>query len=119
MISVDRDSFRRVLSNVIQNSLQYMDKDKPEIRLAAMTVIGHLVLTIEDNGIGIDQDALPYVFDRFYRAAPSRNADTGGSGLGLAIAKQIMAGHGGQIAAESTKGAGTRIRISLPIRKDG
>ncbi|MBB6671356.1 sensor histidine kinase [Cohnella nanjingensis] len=117
--SVDRDSFRRVLTNVIQNSLKYMDKPDKRIRLVASAGEGELLLTIADNGPGIDEEALPHIFDRFYRAEQSRNADTGGSGLGLAIAKQIMEGHGGDIRADSTVGEGTRITLILPIHQEG
>ncbi|MNI87487.1 Sensor histidine kinase YycG [compost metagenome] len=60
---------------------------------------------------------MEHVFERFYRAEESRNTNTGGSGLGLAIAKQIIAGHGGIICAESTEGEGTAIRIILPAQK--
>lgn len=119
VVSVDRDSFRRVLTNVIQNSLKYMDKPEREIRLEASRQGDDIVLTIEDNGSGIGAEALPFIFDRFYRADQSRNADTGGSGLGLAIAKQIMEGHGGDIRADSTPGVGTRITLLLPIHREG
>ncbi|WP_239619254.1 sensor histidine kinase [Cohnella mopanensis] len=115
-ITIDGDSFRRVLNNIIQNSLKFMDKADKEIRLAAKTE-RELLLVIEDNGSGIPNEALPYVFDRFYRAERSRSAETGGSGLGLAIAKQIVSAHGGNIRAESEEGAGSRIIITLPIAR--
>ncbi|RUS46904.1 cell wall metabolism sensor histidine kinase WalK [Cohnella sp. AR92] len=118
-VNVDRDSFRRVLSNVIQNSLKFMDKPNKEIRLAASTVDGELRLSVADNGHGIPESALPFVFDRFYRAEQSRNMDTGGSGLGLAIAKRIVSEHGGTISAHSKEGIGTEIVIKLPIAKGG
>jgi signal transduction histidine kinase len=69
---------------------------------------------VEDNGRGIAPEALPFVFDRFYRADSARTrADE--SGLGLAIARSIVEAHGGKISAESSPGAGTTIRISLPL----
>ena len=68
---------------------------------------------VEDNGIGISENALPYVFERFYRADASRNSKQGGSGLGLAIAKRIIEEHGGNIWAESTEGEGTTISFTL------
>ncbi|MFC5700277.1 sensor histidine kinase [Cohnella faecalis] len=117
--SVDRDSFRRVLVNVIQNSLKYMDKPSKRIVLRSYCRGDAVVLEIADNGPGISEQALPHIFDRFFRAEQSRNAETGGSGLGLAIAKQIMEGHGGDIVAESLEGEWTRLILSLPIQKGG
>jgi signal transduction histidine kinase len=117
-ILADREQFKRVLGNIIQNSVKYMDKEEKRIRLHAESDDHTLRITIEDNGPGIDAEALPYIFDRFYRAEQSRSAETGGSGLGLAIAKQIMEGHGGDIRAESEPGHGTRLVLLLPIRKE-
>ncbi|MNS04703.1 Sensor histidine kinase YycG [compost metagenome] len=114
-ISIDRDKIRRVFSNIISNSLKYMNKAEKEIELKAYEAGGHLILFIADNGQGIDAEALPYVFERFYREDPSRNSVTGGSGLGLAIARQMIEGHKGSIQAESVKGAGTSIKITLPL----
>jgi signal transduction histidine kinase len=119
VIQVDRDKLRRVLTNVIQNSIKYMQNDDKKINILASDEGNKLVLRIHDNGPGIDAEALPYVFDRFYRAEKSRNTDTGGSGLGLAIAKQIMEFHGGAIRAESEEGEGTTIVLTLPILKVG
>jgi len=68
---------------------------------------------IRDNGRGIKQEDLPYIFDRFYRTDPSRNRATGGSGLGLSIAKKIIEAHQGTIWAESEWGKGTTIYFKL------
>ncbi|MFC5406048.1 sensor histidine kinase [Cohnella soli] len=114
-VSIDGDSFRRVLNNIIQNSMKFMDKPSREMLLGARTDKETWQLYIQDNGAGIPAEDLPYVFDRFYRAERSRSAETGGSGLGLAIAKQIISAHGGEIRAVSEEGNGTRIEISLPI----
>ncbi|MNV28425.1 Sensor histidine kinase YycG [compost metagenome] len=116
-VSIDRDSFKRVLGNIIQNSLKYMDKPVKQITVRTRLDQTGFILSIEDNGSGIPEEAVEHVFERFYRAEESRNTNTGGSGLGLAIAKQIIAGHGGIICAESTEGEGTAIRIILPAQK--
>ncbi|MFC5406322.1 sensor histidine kinase [Cohnella soli] len=116
-MSVDWDSFRRVLNNIIQNSLKFMNKSDKEIRLGAKTEQGFLSLFVQDNGSGISAESLPHVFDRFYRAERSRSAESGGSGLGLAIAKQIVSAHSGNIRAVSEEGYGTRIEIELPITR--
>jgi signal transduction histidine kinase len=114
-VLMDRDKFRRVLSNIIQNSVQYMDKENKHVLLRAYAEEGIVRIEIQDNGQGISESALPFIFDRFYRAEQSRNAYTGGTGLGLAIAKQIMEGHGGDIGADSVQGGGTVINITMPI----
>ncbi|GGH19779.1 sensor histidine kinase [Paenibacillus segetis] len=117
-VSVDRDSFKRVLGNVIQNSLKYMDKSEKMITVHTFMEGEQFVLTIADNGPGVPKEAADHIFERFYRAEQSRNSDTGGSGLGLAIAKQIIRGHSGEIYAKSEEGQGTTIYIVLPIDED-
>lgn len=113
--TMDRDHFRRVLNNIIQNSERYMDKAVPEIHIHAYLEAAHVTLELTDNGTGIEPDALQHIFERFYRVDQSRNANTGGSGLGLAIAKQIMEGHGGTIGARSKLSEGTTIILTIPI----
>ncbi|MGO4110274.1 sensor histidine kinase [Paenibacillus sp. YAF4_2] len=117
MMSVDRDSFRRVLANIIQNSLKFMNKTNKEIRLIANTGNDCLHLIVEDNGAGIPKEALPFVFERFYRADLSRNTAIKGSGLGLAIAERIVQEHDGTIRVESMEDVWTRIIITIPILK--
>lgn len=112
-VMADRNQLRRVLVNIIENAVKYMDKEHGHIRLHIRPMSDRVILEVEDNGKGIDAEALPHIFDRFYRADPSRNASTGGSGLGLAIAKQIIEEHGGTIWAESEPGKGTSILFTL------
>ncbi|ANY69464.1 two-component sensor histidine kinase [Paenibacillus sp. BIHB 4019] len=114
VVSLDRDHFKRVLNNIIQNSLKYMNKAQPKIHLAVYSTQQAAVLEIADNGKGIETEAIQHVFERFYRTDKSRNAHTGGSGLGLAIAKQIMEGHGGVITASSELDVGTTIKLCIP-----
>lgn len=120
MAMIDRDKIRRVFSNVLGNALKYLNKPEKSIRLQALRQEAQVIIRITDNGQGINPEALPHIFERFYREDPSRNSHTGGSGLGLAISKQIVEGHGGTIQAQSVKGEGTSIEIALPIaKKDG
>ena len=70
---------------------------------------------MQDNGIGIEPAALPYVFDRFYRADPARSQQDSESGLGLAIAKSITEAHGGKIEVQSELGHGTTFTVLLPL----
>ncbi|KIL40312.1 histidine kinase [Gordoniibacillus kamchatkensis] len=119
--SLDRDKMKRVFANIVDNSLKYMNKPEKKMSLRAFGTPHRAVIEIADNGQGIDAEALPHIFERFYRVDPSRNSHTGGSGLGLAISRQIVEGHGGTIEAHSVKGEGVRMTITLPLRlhKDG
>ncbi|MBU3189491.1 HAMP domain-containing histidine kinase [Clostridium bowmanii] len=108
-IMADREKLRRVILNIVQNSVKYMDKESGEILITLKDFGDFVQFEIKDNGRGISKETLPFIFDRFYRADPSRNSQTGGSGLGLAIAKRIIIGHGGKIWSESTVGLGTSI----------
>ncbi|MMZ63642.1 Sensor protein kinase WalK [compost metagenome] len=114
MASVDLDKLQRTVVNIVDNALKYMETDGQ--RRFGITLDADsewITMAFMDNGKGIPEEALPHIFERFYRAEPSRNSATGGSGLGLAIARQIIDGHGGLIWAESEKGAGTTIFIQL------
>ncbi|WJH35352.1 HAMP domain-containing histidine kinase [Paenibacillus sp. CC-CFT747] len=113
-VLADREKLERVLMNIIGNSLNYMDKPNKEIRVRLQDGPEEAVVSLEDNGPGIAESALPHIFDRFYRADPSRNTAAGGSGLGLAIVKQMIEGQGGAVGAESRLGQGTRLFFTLP-----
>ncbi|MFE5321949.1 ATP-binding protein [Paenibacillus sp. NPDC056579] len=112
-VAADRDKLKRVLVNIMENAMKYMDKEQGFIRMRMKDEGAAYAIEIEDNGQGIDAEALPHIFDRFYRADRSRNRNTGGSGLGLAIAKQIIEEHEGGITAASEPGGGTVITIRL------
>jgi signal transduction histidine kinase len=114
VVMADRKNLYRIVMNIIDNSLKYMNKASKEIRIDLFDGKEEAIVKIEDNGSGIESAALPYIFDRFYREDPSRNSAKGGSGLGLAIVKQIMEGHGGKLWAESSIGVGTSINFTLP-----
>jgi signal transduction histidine kinase len=115
VVTADREKLKRVLMNILENSIKYMDKAEGRIRLKVQEIDGKALISVTDNGQGIPEEAIQLIFDRFYRADPSRNASTGGSGLGLAIAKQIIEEHGGMIWASSEVGRGTTIYMTLPI----
>ena len=111
-VLLDRDKIRRVVINIIDNSRKYMDKEQGKIDIFLRETSANVIIELKDNGSGISQKDLPYIFDRFYRADSSRGTSKG-SGLGLAIAKQIIEGHGGRIWAISRDGKGTSVMISL------
>jgi signal transduction histidine kinase len=112
-IRLDPDRMAQVFGNLITNSLRYTPEDG-KIILAAGQEDNMLVFSVEDNGQGILPDALPHIFDRFYRADPAR-AQGSESGLGLAIARSIVEAHGGTISAESEVGKGTKVKFDFPI----
>lgn len=119
MVNADREKLKRVLVNVIENAVKYMDKQEGRVWLTLSGEAGVYRIVIKDNGPGIAPDALPHIFDRFYRADRARNANAGGSGLGLAIASHIMEEHDGSIRATSEPGLGTVIMITLKKRAEG
>ncbi|MEF3307077.1 sensor histidine kinase [Paenibacillus sp. GYB003] len=110
----DREKLHRVIQNVVDNSIKYLDKRPKRIGFELSVTPDEAILRIRDNGAGIGPEALPHIFDRFYRADPSRTGNGGGSGLGLAIVKQIVEEHDGRVWADSVPGEGTVIAIALP-----
>jgi two-component system sensor histidine kinase BaeS len=113
-VDVDRDRIIQVLHNLLSNALRYTPSGG-RIALSAQRVGGMVRFGVQDSGPGIAADDLDSVFERFYRADPSRGRDGGGSGLGLAIARSIIEQHGGRIWAESVPGAGATLRMDLPV----
>ncbi len=107
LIIADPEQLKRVIDNIIGNSVKYMDKEPGRINIRIKDVGDFIQVEIEDNGKGIAQKDLPYIFDRFYRTDASRNSATGGSGIGLSIVKKIIEDHGGKIWATSKETTGT------------
>lgn len=112
IVEADREKLKRVVTNLIQNSLKYMDKQK-EIIVHLTSDPDYVHVEIKDNGIGISKEDIPFIFESFYRTDSSRNSSTGGSGLGLSIAKKMIEAHGGEIWADSELGKGTSIYFKL------
>ncbi len=107
LIIADPEQLRRVINNIISNSIKYLDKEQGFINIRIRDVGDFIQMEFEDNGKGIPAKDLPHIFDRFYRADASRNSSTGGSGIGLSIVKKIIEDHGGKIWANSKEGTGT------------
>ena len=112
-IIADPEQLKRVINNIIGNSIKYMDKEKGIISIRLKDEEDAVLIEIEDNGRGIDMKDVPYIFDRFYRTDRSRNSSKGGSGIGLSIVKKIVEDHGGRVWAQSQPGEGTTILIEF------
>ena len=113
VIIADPEQLKRVVNNIVGNSIKYLDKKQGLINIRIKDVGDFIQVEIEDNGRGIAAKDLPYIFERFYRADASRNSATGGSGIGLSIVKKIIEDHGGKIWATSKLGIGTEIHFVL------
>jgi signal transduction histidine kinase len=112
-VAIDVERMAQVLSNLVTNALRHTPAGG-EVRLGAHAVDDAVALTVADSGEGIPAEALPHIFDRFYRADGARTQNGDESGLGLAIVKSIVAAHGGTITVESELGRGSRFEIRLP-----
>ncbi len=108
----DRDKIQQVFTNLISNSIKYGKKGgKTRVRFFDMEK--NILIEVADNGIGIDEDKLGRLFERFYRVDKNRSREIGGTGLGLAIVKHILEGHNQQINVRSTKGVGSTFSFIL------
>ena len=115
-ITADRQRIEQVFINIISNAIKYTpDGGHIDIKLMNSQNAGMILVKITDNGIGIPEEDVGHLFERFYRVEKSRTQDAGGTGLGLAIAKEFVAAHGGNISVESKVGVGTAISIELPV----
>ncbi|RDU24470.1 sensor histidine kinase [Anaerosacchariphilus polymeriproducens] len=112
-IIADAEQLRRVINNIIGNSVKYMNKPNGFINIRIQDVGDFIQIEIEDNGKGIAQKDISLIFDRFYRTDASRNSSQGGSGIGLSIVKKIVEDHGGKIWATSKENIGTVMHIVI------
>lgn len=113
LVIADPEQLKRVINNIIGNSMKYLDKPKGEIDIRILDEVDAIRVEIEDNGKGIAAKDLPKIFERFYRTDASRNSSQGGSGIGLSIVKKIIEDHGGYIWATSKEGDGTCMHFVL------
>jgi len=112
-IAADRDKIKQVLLNLLSNAIKY-NQPQGSITMSAAVEENELVITIKDTGMGINEEYLVHLFEKFYRVGSSEN-EAPGSGLGLAISQRIVEAHNGRIEVESKVGVGTTFRVYLPI----
>ncbi|MDH4146754.1 MAG: ATP-binding protein [Acidimicrobiia bacterium] len=115
---VDGRRIRQVLTNLVTNALRHTEPGGT-VRLVARGERGEAIVSVLDDGCGIAPEHLPHLFERFYRADPSRTRATGGSGLGLAITRELVEAHGGTVSVESSLGAGSAFHVRLPALERG
>jgi signal transduction histidine kinase len=113
-VTLDVARFGQILRNLLRNAIVHTPAGG-SVDVRAEAAAGEVVVSIRDTGSGIAPEHLPFVFERFYRADPSRVRTTGGTGLGLAIVKHLVEAHHGRIEITSAVGAGTVVTVTLPI----
>ena len=110
----DQARLKQVVVNLLDNAIKYTLQGGA-VALTVSTIDSKAVLEVADNGVGIPAEALPRVFDRFFRVDKARSRELGGAGLGLSIVKSICAAHHGRVEARSTPGQGSRFQVELPL----
>ncbi len=113
IVPVDRGRIQQVITNLVSNAVKYSNEEG-NLRIVVKDKEDAGIIQVEDEGIGIAQEDLNLIFERFYRTDKSRSRQTGGAGIGLTIAKAIVQAHGGEIVAESELGKGSRFFVILP-----
>jgi heavy metal sensor kinase len=111
----DELRLRQLFLNLVANAVNYTPKGG-QVEIALAVVDGEVKVTVSDTGIGIPEEHLPHIFDRFYRVDKARNREDGGTGLGLAIVKSLAEAHGGRVEVTSTPGEGTSFTVFLPAQ---
>jgi len=112
LMEADRDKIKQVLLNLMSNAIKYNRQNGSVIVTGSFTDT-ELVIVIQDTGIGIPEDSIPHLFEKFYRVREHENKAQG-TGLGLSISKQIIQGHNGRIEVKSKIGVGTSFTIHIP-----
>ncbi|MDP9003472.1 MAG: ATP-binding protein [Verrucomicrobiota bacterium] len=116
-LSADENRLQEVIYNLLDNAVKY-SQPGGTVSLRAALAGDRVRISVADQGVGIREDDLPRIFERFYRADKGRSRELGGTGLGLSIVKHIVQLHGGSVEAESEPGKGTTISVLLPVSRN-
>ena len=119
----ERRQLQTLFTNLVENALKYSPSvdgsdNQPQVNVHAKASKKEVVVSVEDEGIGIADSHQRRIFERFYRVDKGRSRDTGGTGLGLSIARHIARNHGGDITVESQVGVGSRFKVRLPVWRE-
>lgn len=112
-LMADKNRLYQVMANLISNAIKYTQNGGC-INVDVVDNKDFVAISVKDNGIGINESDLPFIFERFYRTDKSRNRTTGGAGIGLAIVKAIVLAHGGEVSVESKESVGSTFKVVLP-----
>lgn len=120
LVYIDRDRLSQIITNIISNAVKYTPENG-KIEVFASFLYGNVYIKVKDNGIGIPEEDLERIFERFYRVDKARSREQGGTGLGLAIAREMIMSFGGDILIESRQDEGTEVCIVVPVdgKKEG
>lgn len=113
-VLLDKDKFRQIINNLLSNAFRYSNENG-EVQLLEEINDNNIIIKVADKGIGISEEELPLIFERFYRSDKSRDRETGGAGIGLTITKALVEAHGGKIEAESRLNEGSCFTVILPL----
>jgi signal transduction histidine kinase len=116
VVKIDKDAISQALLNLLNNAAKYSEEQK-YIRAEVTKNADEVLISVEDRGVGIPEDELKKVFEKFYRASTTRTKETTGSGLGLTLVKHIAEAHAGSVEVSSTVGTGSRFVLRLPLRQ--
>ncbi len=117
-VFADKEKIRQVIINLMSNAIKYGKQDGSIVASIYKTDGRHVLIELSDDGIGISEEHLPRIFERFYRTDRGRSRDVGGTGLGLAICKHIVEAHGQTMHVRSKLDVGTTIGFTLDTRKE-
>lgn len=115
-VYMDKDKLKQIMYNLISNAVNYIGENGEISISLAKTGKDKITISVKDNGLGIKDEHIPFIFDRFYRIDKSRNKNTGGTGLGLSIVKLLVEAHGGDIKVNSKYNKGSEFIILLPLK---
>jgi signal transduction histidine kinase len=114
ILTIDREKMKQVFTNVLSNAIKY-SRDSTQISIRLHTKDHKMIAAFKDEGIGIPQDEIPHIFDKYYRVEQNETENISGTGLGLTVVKEIMDAHNGEVFVESESGKGSKFSIVLNL----